>query len=308
MATASAGERRFWGIVVRTAIVGLLLISIPFLVEADPHSRLQVVLGLLERLGDALLIAVILAVFIERSIGNEHFNQLIVDIFGRKLPPELVDHLLTYFRWDFVRQDWSIEYLIQPVEGKSGEFTLTAISSYWMENRSARRQSYHYRYSVELGHETSTETEIRAATIANIKLSPDEIKSRVKREGGYVRLPGEAVLEPFEDDTSSKYEFHSESIQGFRGEKVSPYWALHPVVGTTFKVYYPEESFTVVFDATFEDHSGGGVLLNDRKPEGLVGRKWEIRTPILRGQGFIIRCTHADPPDVMTPSGATQQT
>jgi hypothetical protein len=305
MATESGGERRFWRIAVRTALVGGVLVLIPLLFEvnAEAHPRWHVVLGISERLGDALLIAAALAVFIERSIGNEHFYRLIVDVFGRKLPSELVGHLQNYFQGDFVRRDWSIEYVIEPVSNKSGEFTLTATSSYCMENRSTQPQQYPYRYSVELGYDTSTETKIIAATIANQELSEDEIKQKSETERGYLTLKDDAVLKPFEANPA-KYEFRSESIQGFHGEKVSPYWSRYPVVGTTFKVYFPERSFNVILDATFEDHSGDGEPLDDKKLKHLVGRKWEISTPILRGQGFVIRCT---PAHVTAPPGATHQ-
>jgi hypothetical protein len=294
---ASGGKSPFGKIVGIATVVGLALIAIPLAVpliwEPDAHSRWHILFGFAERLGDALLIAVVLAVFIERSIGDEHFYQSIVDIFGRKLPPELVGHLQNYFRWDFVRRDWNIQYEITPIDENGEEFILTASSNYTMENRSEAAQPFEYRYSVEVSQDPSFKTEITEATIAGTKLTPADIARKAKpdNESGYLRLSESVVLQPSEDSSPVRYAFHSKSTQRFRGEKVSPYWVLHPVVGTTFRVYYPEKSFNVVFDATFENTSKGEPLTDRQQQEHLVGKEWKIKTPILRGQGFVIRCT-----------------
>jgi hypothetical protein len=281
-------EIGFRAVIALVVVAGLLFVLIPiFYGEHVEPPILRVALSLLEKVGDALLIAAILAVFVERNIGHEHFNRLIVEIFGRKLPKPLVDHIQTYFKWDFVRTNWDIVYTIEQVDGSPDDLTLHAVSSYDMENMSDQTKTYAYSYSVEVGHNKRTPTRILEIEAKGEKV---DIANRTKTVNEYVVFADDVSLEPSDASNPRKYAFRSVSVQGFRDEKASPYWALHPVVGATFTIYYPT-GFSVEFDATFEKDSGPGETLNDRSAKGLHGKKWTIDTPILPGQGFLVRCT-----------------
>ena len=279
----------FAAIITALVVVGLVFLAGPLAyvaVYGEPEGHLlRGVLSLVEKLGDALLIAAILAVFVERALAHEDFNHLIVQVFGRRLPPKLVDHIQTYFQWDFVRTNWNIVYTIER-KADSEDFTLRATSSYEMENVSDGPQVYSYRYSVEVGPNGLAPTRIERVVIDDKEQR--DIERKITTDKGYVKFADTLTLQP-----KRKYKFASESVQAFRNEKTSPYWALHPVVGATFTIFYPGD-LGVDFDATFEDESTDPKDVDDKKNVGLVGKRWTIETPILPGHGFLVRC--AKPP------------
>jgi hypothetical protein len=288
-------EPGFKTVVSLAVVVGLMLALGSLYFDVQHVARWQRVgISLAERLGDAFLIAAVLAIFVERTTAPEHVSRLLVEMFGRRLPRELIDHIQDYFKWDFVRTEWKIWYEIRHVDGSSdGDMTLLATSSYNIENRTSEVRRYDYRYSVELGHGQKTDTQILAVTTMDKEWTRAEITENQKRKHDYlvVRKDGDDAL-PLKP--ASVYRFGAKSIQGFRNEKVSPYWALYPVVGTTFTIYYPVD-FTVEFDATFEDESPQPKELPDKAAEHLNGRQWTIGTPILPGQGFLVRCSKNPP-------------
>lgn len=275
----------FRGVVGLSAVIGVVLVGLPLVLEVDHLAHwLRIVIEVGEKLGDALLIAAILAVFVENA--PEHVSRILIEMFGRALPQELIDHIQTYFKWDFVRTDWNITYVITHVAGSPGDMTLLATSSYFMENGARKPMNYKFVYSVEVGSNPRTVTVIRAVTTKNRAWSPSEIaNSTYVSADGYLTVENKSIpLDPRE-----KYRFGAESIQGFRDEKVSPHWALYPVVGATFTIYHPDD-FTVEFDATFEDEPIQPAELKDRAAEQLIGKRYTITTPILPGQGFLVRC------------------
>jgi hypothetical protein len=264
--------------------IGLVLTLIPVAyVEYyhEPHApMLRGILSLTERLGDAFIIAAILAVFVERAIGHEDFNRLIVRIFGKGLPSPLLDHIRTYFTWDFVRTNWNIVYTIEPTANPQG-FSLQAVSSYEMQNVSDETKDYLYRYSVEATSDNDGTSKINKVVIDHRE--QDDLSSKITWNNGYIVFTDSVLLE-----SKRKCAFESQSLQWFRDEKTSPYWALHPVVGATFTIFHPSD-VTVEFDATFEDENPSPKDVDDKKPH-LIGKRWIIETPILPGQGFTVRC------------------
>jgi hypothetical protein len=250
--------------------------------SAAAHSIADVALTFLERLGDAFLVAVVLALLIERTIGDEHFFKLIAQLFGRNLPPELARRLHRYFEWDFVRKNWSITYTITHMT--TGDLLQAEIERlFTMENRSNEPKAYTYKVSVEQGVPESTIGKVLVG--AAIELGGSQ-----ETKDGYVTFTGNPIeLEPSTEARPFSRTFGCTTTQVFRGDLSAPYWALHPVIGATFTVYYPEDC-KVEFDATFQNTVDKGKEVDEKRHEGLFGLRWSFTEPFLPGQGFHLRC------------------
>jgi len=252
-----------------------------------PHSIVDLVLKFLERLGDAFFVAVVLAVLIERTIGDEHFFKLIAQLFGRNLPPELARRLHRYFEWEFVRRDWFITYTITHTP-TGNQFLAEVARQFKMENRSNEIRAYVYEVSVEQG--------VPKSTIEKVLLDADTELDGTRETGDdYVRFTGKSVeLEPSTEARPVNRMFRCTTTQFFRGDLSAPYWALHPVLGAVFTVYYPKDC-KALLGATFLNSVGEGKSATEKEHEGLLGLRWSFTEPILPGQGFHLRVrTKAD--------------
>src|SRR5271163_4581462 len=113
---------RLWLIV--AFLFGLFLASSPWdaWVPALSHPTMSGLLTrLLPRLGDALMIAPLVAVAVELAAAQELLKKFAIDvshhIVGRLLPPELREHILGYLTTHFVRRHWFIQYTIEEWPG-----------------------------------------------------------------------------------------------------------------------------------------------------------------------------------------------
>src|ERR1044071_2882194 len=96
-------------------IVGLIL-AVGSVATLHSYSSAPSVLialfGLLERLGDALVIAAIVGGVIEQTIRKkdlpEQARNFFIDYFGRLLPKELQRRLRSYLEISLVRTSWDI--------------------------------------------------------------------------------------------------------------------------------------------------------------------------------------------------------
>lgn len=293
---------KFW--LCMMAIVGLILaVGSATLVHTYPamHAGLVTVLELLERLGDALVIAAIVGGVIEKIVFKketiEQARNLFIWYFGRLLPPELQNRLRGYLEMSLVRTRWDITYTIEHWNGNPDYLRLETVSEYDMQNHSDQKQDYQYRYEVE----DSLCTELAQTLITFVKVDretyeSDDLRSLVKPERGYqvFRHPRPVEMEPHSRATHPTYSFSAKSIECFKRTIVSPFWALYPVITTRFTIWHPED-VDVLFDVTIGDV--GEVTTEDPLTEGSKkGTRWTINQPILPGQGFHVRC-NLKPPD-----------
>jgi hypothetical protein len=279
-------------------IVGLILaVGSAATLHSDPFAPpiLIALFDLLERLGDALVIAAIVGGVIEKTILKkdllEQARNFFISYFGRLLPKELQRRLRSYLEISLVRTSWDITYTIQHWEGCPGYLRLETEMDYVMENRSEETQPYEFIYEVEdsLCPEIS-QTAITSVRVNNDNYDATQLQQLMTAAHGYqIFKPSAPVnMKPSTGSKHSTYSFHAESVECFKGTIVSPFWALYPVMKTRFTIWYPED-LQVLFDVTLGDVDK--VTKKEAVAEGdKKGTRWIINEPILPGQGFHLRC------------------
>lgn len=198
---------------------------------------------------------------------------------------------------DFVRTPWNIEYTIQPWPDKTDYLQLHISSRFYMQNRTNAAKPYPFQYSVEESVWTDAPTRITSVRADNKTYDGPALEAMVTSAKGYqvFKYDRELKLDPYDGPGNPTYEFRAESIQSFPKDYViSTFWVLYPVLEGTFTVYYPE-GFEVRFEPTFEDADAGEPVVHKETDKQLQGLQWEIKSPILPGQGFFVRCTKTPP-------------
>ena len=299
---------KLWQVLAFAFVVGIILVVIPPIYK-DYHPQLSLALKALfdfiERLGDAVLIAVVIGGVVERIIGKKEFRDHLlessVDIFGRMLPKELREGIKSYLEISIIRTRWDIVYEIEEWPGQAGYLKLDTKLEYDMQNRSEESADYPFKYEVE----DSLCPDIAETAITYIRLHEErydqdkQLAKLVKSEDGYkVVHQSFSKLKPYSDYGRRTYTFEAKSTECFKDYFVSPFWASYPTVKTEFTIYFDKTKFEVFFEVTEGQTPKPQTVSNNNK----TGERWTITKPILPGQGFVVRCRYR-----LKSSGAQQQ-
>lgn len=278
-------------------IVGVTLASLPLdkvaLDQLPMHGWLRGALGLilrvLPKIGDAMMIAAILAAIVDeaakRALLKDFARDVSSHIIGRLLPPELREHIHQYLGIEFVRVNWDITYTIQELAGHQGFVELKTEAEYDMQNRSTSPKNYQFYYEVEeswfpeIGK--TRITEVKAANFFEYIEGDKDLKLQHTR--GFVAFSKDVELLPYEPE-HRQYGFRIESIECFKDSYSCPFIASYPVVGLTFTVRYPKDKLQVDLSLSFDD-----VQEVATKQDLEHGIRWTITKPILPGQALFTR-------------------
>src|SRR5258707_5944903 len=123
----------------------------------DAYARFTFPCSLLpevpRKVGDALIIAPLLALIVDEAAKRKLIREFSLDIsghiIGRMLPVELRNHLHGYLQMFLVRTRWDITYTIEKWDGQPGYIKLSTISEYDMENHCGDPKDYEFVYRVE---------------------------------------------------------------------------------------------------------------------------------------------------------------
>src|SRR5258706_2705711 len=147
---------KVWQALASAFVVGMILVVIPPIYKdyhPQPPLAIIALFDFIERLGDAVLIAVVIGGGIERILGKKEFRDHLlessVDIFGRMLPKELREGIKSYLEISIIRTRWDIVYEIEEWPGKPGYLKLDTQIKYDMQNRSDESADYPFKYEVE---------------------------------------------------------------------------------------------------------------------------------------------------------------
>jgi hypothetical protein len=283
-----------------TVLAGLIFALSPTIVEHfwhTPPNLIQAFLTLVERSGDALLIAAALWAILERSKHDEFLQdlgkKLLVNVFGSNLPEKLRKHIQAYFNFPFVRTTWDIEYRIDLQTETADHLRLFTSSQYVMHNHSSESQEYEFIYEVEKS-QCNHSAEITKMVAGNETFTGARLAGMVESTEGYLRFKRLATSQQFEAfwepvPSGDNKSFTAMSVECFRNVLVSPFWAAYPVLDATFSIYYDRTKFHVYFEITGDDV---------RPPEDIkdetgnaIGQRWKTAKPILPGQGFFVRAS-----------------
>jgi hypothetical protein len=199
------------------ATLTLLLISLMLLadnyVAAIPSAGsainhfLDDTLGeaLREKLGDALLIAVVLATIVDRYLKLNLLKEVQRDALsfaaGHTLPDPIKNRITELIRAPYARKNFEMTLALTSTD--TAQVKLTMRTSYDVVNLTPRRQHYEVRSAIEKGQgrvtHNATLEDVRLGGSTNFHVSGDQLRPghrRVSDEGSYVRFTRGVKLEP----------------------------------------------------------------------------------------------------------------
>jgi hypothetical protein len=308
----------FYGLLLSVFGGGLLFAALPWegWISLPSVPLIQAILrSALPKLGDALMIAPVLVVLIERAAAHELLDAFAENasshIIGHLLPKELRQHMLKYLNASFVRTRWFIEYKIQELQDAPGFLEVRIMNEYEVENRSYSKRDFKFTYSIEANchHQDGSSIEhVRAMLVAGDKpivecdrTKLEELNTAAKeaekkrkttgvdpteKEDGTVRGDGEIVREggfiTYRRDVpvapNATYQYLTESVERLPKCYSAPFVSKWPVLITTVRILYPKDKLSVDLHLSFADSN---VLM----PTELVdGVEWIVFEPILPGQ------------------------
>jgi hypothetical protein len=256
---------------------------------SHPHVA-KFVAELIARMGDALLIAPLLALIVEVAAQQELLGTFVHDIsihiIGYLLPSELRECIIGYLSTPFVRTKWFVEYRIVEWPGKSGFYELTTLVQYELENRSESNKTYTFSFEVpnswfpaigkaRIVHMAAWQNRTAIFDYDEVQLC-HEAQARAdfvafKREVDIPRRP------------HGIYRFIAESVECYPDGFSAPFTTTVPVLETTVRVLYPKNQLKIDLELSF----GGHTPLTKYEIQG--GTEWIINSPMLPGQSFFTR-------------------
>lgn len=295
-----SSRTRFHVILGLIFVGGLFLAVFPWLwlVEATHvtwlGSRFDEVV---HKMGDALMIAPILAIAVDQAAKQELLKEFAKDvsshIIGRQLPEPMREYIRDYLDVEFLRSTWDVTYEISPWKRKDGSIEnghvqLATKSVFTMHNLTPKDRAYTFRYEVE---------DSWFPRIGDTRLTHASARPLVG--GGGFDWPEDKLKPPllkhdkgvqwFEEDVTigagKRWHFVAESVECFRDSSTCPpFNAYYAVEAMTIAVRYPKSMFTVSLTLTFGDVADAAEVPTETADE----TTWRLTKPMLPGQGFIV--------------------
>jgi hypothetical protein len=273
--------------------LGLVLAASPWEAWSSlaQHPNLRaLLLHVLPRVGDAFMIAPLLAIAVEFAAAQELLKSFAFDIshhiIGRLLPAELREHMLSYLTMNWVRRRWFVEYTIEEWPNKPGFIQLASFTEYELENRSDSSRSYPFVYELEESYFPKVGEARMCHACASVDGLPlvehkeEDLKHLVISKGTNINFRENVSVPPMPHGV---YRFTVESLECLPDAFESAFIASVPVLETTVRVLYPRDKFSVHVMLSFAEES---ALL---KTELINGDQYVIKSPILPGQCFLTR-------------------
>ncbi len=270
-------------------------------------AAFHVVPEILRKIGEALIIAAVLAVLVDNAAKTKLLREFSLDVsllvVGRLLPDDLRKHLDRYLKMLLVRTRWEITYEIEKWPDQDGFLKLITVSEYDMKNFSESPTDYDFRYAVEESqYDSIGATKITLVKLLQDTYEGDELAPYIESDNNYQTFSSKKQLLPHRGPGKPTYTFRAESVECFRDSAFSPFFTFYPVMNAVLRVWHPE-TLKVSLELTYDDVETGA------KSEPLVegnrkGTKWIIFGPILPGQGFVVRwdAVAAQTPDGCSPA------
>jgi hypothetical protein len=256
---------------------------------AGLHLVPEVLQRLLPPLGDALMVAALLAVMVDKAVKRELLEQFAREvshhIIGYRLPAELRDYVMKYLTVDVIRTDWNITYTIELLETHPGFVKLTAQNAYVLQNNSLLEKKHSYSYYVE----RSWFPEIGESEILSFALTSPIAKEsfdlrigaglETKTDSGFLQTSKVLALPPM---PHGQYKCFAESVEYFPDCFFAQFVTLLPVLRASVTVYYPKDEMTFDLNLSCQDGKTTELQLSN-------GTQWTVDTPLLPGHSISTR-------------------
>jgi hypothetical protein len=244
------------------------------------QRALEVAHATLPRIGEALMIAMILAFVVDRAakeqLLKDFAQEVSVHIVGRLLPPELREYILSYLKVDLIRSEWNVRYTIEPWVDKPNLLKLTTYSCFVLENRSEAEVEHAFEFEVDKSaHPEVGESRIlRARCTQHNRTVFDHEDNVGHSDKGKMKFVSEKHYIP----AKSQSTYLAESVECFSNDYNGEFIAKVPCLRTTVTVLYPKDTMKVDLVLSFEGRVDRIELAN--------GTEWKINTPMLPGHTF----------------------
>lgn len=294
----SQDRRRFHRNLLVTAIIGLPLSLIPWgqipLPKGLWFALLGWVLPLFAKIGDAMIIAVILTLIVDRAAKATLLKEFALDISGHiigwHLPQVLRDHLQKYLTLDIIRREWRVAYELTELSDQPGFVRIEEWIQTDLENLSASEQNTVIMMEIERSwFPKAGESRINEMWFDDQCYYPDPTGStKLETDAQFIRVAKKVCLPSHKADPEKRFsaQVKDETFHATIG--MCPMFFLFPVLKTMITVHYPS-TLRVDLLLTFGEVETESVR-QDRQGEGNTAIvSWVIDTPILPGQGFVLQ-------------------
>ena len=288
--------RRDKSLAVGTIAAGLLLISSRLLLEhlalaqpqcaipLHPHIRsfVEKSFELLDKIGDACVIAGLIGIVVDEGLKTKFIQEVVRSasprLIGQHLPEPIRVALLNYFKINFVRPDWEIEYEITKVDDLPGFIRITSRIQGPVQNYSSETEEYTLISSVD---PAPKEIAPREALITRVSLRPES------GVGGFDEFPPDNAMLLQPDGTKlfmrslpispgQRFKTVLEALEFRSISSVMPLFTGTAVVKATVRIRYPKDLLDIQVST--------GASTNFQPEPTLWGAEWEIPIPLVPGQ------------------------
>lgn len=295
----SQDRRRFRRNLLAIAMTGLLFSLTPWDLIIIPTKGVWLallgrVLLVLPKVGDAMLIAVILTLIVDQAAKATLLKEFALDISGHiigwHLPQVLRDQLQKYLTLDVIRREWNGTYRLIEVRDHPGFIRVEEEIDSDLENLSGSEQVLETMLEIERSWFPKVgETEIHEMWFDNECFFPDpKLLTKVETDDQFIRIRKKLALPPHKANPEKRYSCQAKSDTFHATNGSYPTFFLYPVLKTTIKVHYPR-SLRVNLLLTFGEVEKETVRQDRQGEVGTLIVNWVVSTPILPGQGFVLQ-------------------
>jgi hypothetical protein len=251
-----------------------------------PHvlSWLLQVAEIIDKLGDALLIAAVIGYCIDVAIKHELIEEVVraasPELLGRHLPPDVRRALVGMFEMKFVRAQWTVEYELTPVEGRTDLLQVKETIGGVVMNCGRNQETYTLVTSVDPSFlEGGPESEI-----SRLNVGPEFGTSLIDEHPENQEQPDKTKVAsyPFDIPPRRRYETKVELTEYRPMSFILPLFTATTVAKTVLKIRYPMDLLDLHVSTGTSDSL-------PPKNQTKLGKEWEITTPLLPGQCVITR-------------------
>jgi hypothetical protein len=198
---AVTSRRRSHNHLVLLGLFGILLIStwpgavLNWAGVETGHGWIATAVGLSQKIGEALLVAAILGVFVDDAVKRAMVAEVLKDVLsfavGYTVPSEIQKHIVHILRLPFVRRGMTIRYDFEEISGAEGQpsqMKVKSTTSYNLYNLTGRSFLYTLRSSIvkrsHAGFPTNELLGIAAPTLG-VDLAGPALKEKTSEKGPY---------------------------------------------------------------------------------------------------------------------------
>jgi hypothetical protein len=195
----SASRLKFWGVLIGLVLLGIALDSLPDSAKLLPKWPMLVrlasqpwLMDLLNKLGDAAIIAAILAVavdgYVKQKLVSEVAREAVDFAVGYALPQQVKQHIQHILRMPFVRQNvaFTYEFAATASGANADEYLeVKCTASYDIVNLTDRDMKFNVRTAVQKAHYPGLgENRLCLLQVAGLRRSETNLKELAKKQEG----------------------------------------------------------------------------------------------------------------------------